>query len=461
MRPTPLFLYSTHLQTAINRPMAKSSGWQRFRKILKRLGLNSIWGKLAIAQLIVLGVLYWTWAPVSLTLIVPASEISYWETVIQPFEAEHPNIRIRPIGLNNPQGNITVNLKQICTLAVNERSLCDIIYLDVIWVPELASRGWIQPLDDRISSIELGEFVDSEVRAGQYNGNLYRIPFRADFGMLYYREDLLQQTGHALPNTFQDLLVTAQDLQAQELVQWGYLWQPQREDLISTFVEVLHGYGGDWINPDTQTVGLDQPAAIAAIEFLSQTIDQGISPPLNTPYSNEEAFDAFQKGEAAFMRNWPYVLNTASNFELSHDSERSGDRDNHPLQSATIRRIPMKLHSGEDIGEGCKGSWGFGIARRSRHPRQAWEAIQYLTSEVVQQQLVAETSYIPSRKALLSDPVMSDAAEHAILRPKIANYADASLILQTYLTQILQGQLSPVDGMRAAATETRTLLRES
>lgn len=399
---------------------------------------------LAIAQLVAVGLLLWTWPPVSLTLVVPAAEIPYWSDIVEEFEATHPDIRIRPIGLNNPQGDITVNLKTLCTLEVPERSLCDIIYLDVIWVPELAARGWLQNLDDQISAEALTQFIDSEVAAGRYEGGLYRIPFRADFGMLYYREDLLQGAGASLPDTFQGLIQVSQDLQAQGAATWGYLWQAQREGLVTTFVEVLHGYGGVWIDPETRTVGLDQPEAIAAVEFLVRTIESGISPPLTNPYTDDEALLAFLDGESVFMRNWPFALN-------QDVTQQSPLRDH-------IRRIPMPLHAEGHTGGGCKGSWGLGIARRSQHPKQAWEAIQYFTSESAQRQFIQRTSYIPSRKALLSTPALIEATEEAVLRPPIAEYADASLILQTHLERALRGQVDPAIAMREAAEATRELL---
>ncbi|MEB3359603.1 MAG: extracellular solute-binding protein [Synechococcales bacterium] len=425
----------------------RSRSWYKLRKALHSRGVANVWGQLAIAQLALLGLLYWTWPPVSLTLVVPAAEVPYWSDIIQAFEADHPHIRIRPIGLNNPQGDITVNLKELCTLEVPERSLCDIIYLDVIWVPELAARGWLRNLDDQVSATELAQFVDSEVAAGRYGQGLYRIPFRADFGMLYYRADLLQQAGYAPPDRFQDLLRIAQDLQAQGAAPWGYLWQSQREGLVAAFVEVLHGHGGYWIDPETRAVGLDEPEAIAAVEFLLETIALGVSPPLTNPYTDAEAFQAFLAGEAVFMRNWPYVLGL---------DEAAAS----PLRNQ-IQRIPMALHAPGETGGGCKGSWGLGIARRSQHPQQAWRAVQYFTSEAAQRRFVQRTSYVPSRKALIPEPMVIEAAEQAVLRPPIAEYANVSLILQDYLGKVLRGQFAPDVAMRTAAEQTRLLLERT
>lgn len=418
----------------------------KLQKTFQRRGLTGLWGKLMILQLFILLLLYFTWPPVTLTLLVPATEVTYWSALAQDFEAQNPQIRIRPIGFDNPQGDITANLKELCTLDVNQSSsLCDLIYLDIIWVPELASRGWLRNLDDKISATDLAQFTASDVAAGRYENRLYRIPFRSDFGMLYYRKDWLQQNGYAPPETFQDLLQISQDLQSQGIAEWGYLWQGQQEGLISTFIEVLQGHGGFWIDPETSAVGLDNPEAIAAVNFLRETIATGISPSLLDPLNEEESFTAFQQGNAIFLRNWPYVFRRAT-------AAASPLRDK-------VARMPMNLHIEGQTGAGCKGSWGLGIARRSRHVQQAWKAIQYFTSETAQQQFMQETSYIPSRKTLLQkNPTLQTAVETAILRPPIPEYAQASLILQDYLSKALRGQFEVDIAMRAAADKTRNLL---
>jgi hypothetical protein len=67
------------------------------------------------------------------------------------------------------------------------------------------------------------------------------------------------------------------------------------------FVEVLQGYGGFWINPTTQEVGLDKPEAIAAVRFLAaplrtRFLHQKLSPTVKTkPWQN------FSKGMPYFF----------------------------------------------------------------------------------------------------------------------------------------------------------------
>lgn len=50
------------------------------------------------------------------------------------------------------------------------------------------------------------------------------------------------------------------------------------------------------------------------------------------------------------------------------------------------------------------------------------------------------------------------AVQKSVLRPPIAQYAQASDILQRYLSAAFTGRMSPEDAMKSAATETRNLL---
>lgn len=430
----------------------------RVQKFLRQLGVMRTWGLTAILQILILLIFFITWPaapPVKLTLVVPAFEATYWSSLINDFEAENPGIQISLEELANRQGDLTEKLKEFHTINLGTENPYDLIYMDIIWVSEFAENGWLMDLSEQIPSGELAKFLESDVAAGRYNSGLYRIPFRSDIGLLYYRKDLLEQAEYQPPETFQELLQISQALQKQGIVKWGYLWQGrQYEGLSAMFVEVLHGYGGFWINPKTREVGLDRPEAIAAVRFLVRTIEEKISPEEVISYSEDESLAQFYQGNAAFLRGWPYMWATAN-------------AKGSPIQGK-VGIQPMRLQSGNGRGGGCNGSWGLGIAKTSKHPDEAWRAIAYLTSARSQRQFILKTGYVPSRKALLSDPELvgkyrhfqqlSKAVQQPILRPPISEYDGASRILQRYLNEALMKQRSPEQAMKAAAVETRQLL---
>lgn len=405
--------------------------------------ISQFWGQPALTQ-----------ERVTITALINAGEVPQWkELIVKDFEKENPGIHLEIIEAPNAT-DLTENLYTAAFILGD--SPYDLVYMDVIWTGKFAAAGWLLDLSDRIPEDELKAFMDKDVEAGRYKGKLYRIPLRSDAGMLYYRTDLLEQIGAKPPETFEDLIKTSQQLQKKKATRWGYVWQgAQYEGLPAMFVEILEGFGGFWVNSETNEVGLDQPEAIKAVEFLRSVIDKSISPPGVTSYREEDTRRLFVSGESAFLRNWPYVWATA-NEEGSEIKGKVGIK-------------PMVHIPGAKSGA-CLGGWGMGIAKTSKHPQEALKAIQYFTSKEAQRRFTLETASISSRQDLFSDPEIitkyphypkfQKLVESAVLRPPIAQYAQSSDILQRYLNAALSNRsLSVEKTMKAAANETRNLLK--
>ncbi|MEG3836502.1 MULTISPECIES: ABC transporter substrate-binding protein [unclassified Microcoleus] len=392
-----------------------------------------------------------TQQPVVLTMLMQGQDLVNWKPFVKEFEQKNPDIRINLI--EGPfDSNLIENLYTSAFLL--GESPYDIINMDIVWVPKFAAAGWVSDLTDRIPPEQLSKFIQGNVEGGRYRGKLYRIPHASDAGMLYYRKDILEQAKIPAPKTFEEMVKISQNLQKQGKATWGYLWQgKQYEGVSAMFVEVLSGFGGFWANPQTFEVGLDKPEAIKAVEFLKNTIASGISPPGVTTYGEEETRLLFQNGQALFLRNWPYVWKLAN-------AEGSNVRGKIAIE-------PMLSSIGQ-TGGSCLGGWGWGIAKTSKHPEQAWKAIQYLTSEETQRKFILQTGLVPSYKSLFTNkeivakyphyPQLLKVVERSSLRPPLAQYAQASDILQRYLSSAFTGRMSAEQAMKAAASETRNLL---
>lgn len=427
----------------------------QLQKILKKLGYL---GRFGVIFSIVLGTILLKWIvlaqqPVTLNLLMTAPDAQPWKQgIIKDFEAQNPGIRINII--EGP--NATNLLEDLYTSAfILGESPYDLINMDVIWTPKFAAAGWLLDLTDKISKEELAAFSPKDVEGGRYEDRLYRIPVRSDAGMLYYRKDLLEEAGFQPPETFEDLMKISKALQQQKKANWGYVWQGrQYEGLVAMFVEVLEGFNGFWVNSDTLEVGLDRPETLNAIAFLKDTVKEGVSPPGVTTYQEEETRRFFQSGQAAFLRSWPYA------YPLANEPTS-------PIKGKVA--IKPMVHAPGQSGGACLGGWGLGIAKSSKHPEEAWKAIKYFTSREAQRRFILNAGYVPSRKELFTDPEivakyghypqLLEVVDSAVLRPPIAQYAQASDILQRYLSAALTNRMTPEQAMKSAADETRRLLK--
>ena len=388
--------------------------------------------------------------PVEIKTLMRADEAQQWQPLVTKFNQQHPNINLEVIEAPSDSNQVE-DLYTASFLLGN--SPYDLVYMDIVWTPKFAAAGWLLDLSDRLSAREIPKFLTGDIQGGMYQGKLYRIPFRSDAGMLYYRQDLLAQAGYQPPETFDELIQISQDLQQQGLAEWGYVWQgKQYEGLAAMFVEVLEGHGAFWVDPETLEVGLDKPEAIKAVEFLRTTIEQKIAPPGVTTYAEEETRRLFQSGKVVFLRNWPYVYSSAL------DSPIAGKYSIKPMVHAV----------GQDSGA-TQGGWGLGISKSTKHPDAAWQVIEFFSSENSQREYILATGYVPSRTSLFNDPEivakynyypkLLSVVQNSALRPPIAQYAQASDILQRYLSAALTDRMSPEAAMKAAAAETRRLLR--
>lgn len=426
---------------------------RNLKKIVRKLGISWFMG---ILTTLILVFQFWglpalTQKPVVVTLLMQGQDRANWAPFFKEFNQKNPDIR-----LNVVEGPFDTNLvENLYTSAfLLGDSPYDILNMDIVWVPKFAAAGWIMDLTDRLSEQQRTKFVKGNIEGGTYQGKLYRIPTTSDAGVLYYRTDLLDKVDAKPPETFAEMVNIAQKLQRQENTKWGYLWQgKQYEGVSAMFVEVLEGFGGFWTNPDTLEVGLDKPQAIQAVEFLKNTIEQGISPRGVVTYGEEETRLLFQNGGSVFLRNWPYVWKLAN---------QKGSK-----VQGKIGIKPM-IHAQGHIGGSALGGWGLGISKTTKHPEEAWRVIQYMTSEDTMKRFVLSTGLIPSYQTLFQDPEilakfphfpkLLEAVQEPALRPPIAQYAQASDVLQRYLSAAFTGRMTSEQAMKAAAQETRNIL---
>jgi multiple sugar transport system substrate-binding protein len=340
--------------------------------------------------------------------------------------------------------------------------------MDTIWVPIFASLGWLSDLSDLFPAEELGQFLNADIKAGTYQDKLYRIPFHSGAGVLYYRKDLLEKQGLKPPQTFQELEEISKKLKASKLAAWGYVWQgKQYEGLVATFLEVLEGYGGFWID-EQGNVGLDQEPALKAAKFLRDTIRKKITPPDVITYDEVQSLQKFMNEDVVFLRSWPDAWK-----RLNEDDRLRGH----------VGFIPV-VHDVNQRSAPCQGGWGFGIAKNSQHPEEARQVIQFFATQKVQRQVASDFGYLPSRRSLFNEPAFvqqhssfpafSEMIAQSVSRPAIANYNDVSQLLQEALGKILKKAAFPdpeysavdsqqfvEDTMRNVAKDTRGLIKET
>jgi multiple sugar transport system substrate-binding protein len=362
------------------------------------------------------------------------------------FMTAHPEIRV----VQRPTPDAADQRHQLYVQWLNARaSEPDILQLDVVWTPEFAAAGWILDLERFRPPTD--SFFPATVAANRWNGRLYAMPWFVDVGMLYWRTDLMR----APPATFADLERDAARAQADHRVRYGLVWQGARyEGLVTVFSEYLGGYGGRMLDGGKVTVS--SPAGVAALTAMHDEIYRdGIVPQSALTWHEEESRFAFQNGETAFMRNWPYA------YALMQDSAASRVAGHYAVavMPAAPGGRPTAALGGQQLA----------INANSSHPEAAWAVIEYLTRPEQMLERARGVGQFPTRPALYDDPALKRALaipvaqareviEHAVPRPVTPVYTQLSDILQIYLHRALTGQQEPAAALARAAAEMQALL---
>jgi multiple sugar transport system substrate-binding protein len=370
-------------------------------------------------------------------------------TQLGRFMREHPGIRI--VQWETPDA--ADQRHQLFVQWLNAHaSEPDVLPLDVIWTPEFAAAGWILPLD-RFGS-DTTAFFPATLAGNRWQGRLYAIPWLVDVGMLYWRTDLMR----APPASLAELSRTAAAAKSERGLRYGFVWQGARyEGLVTVFLEYLGGSGGRILDGGRVVVGSD--AGVRALTLMrDQIYRDGIVPLAVLTWHEEEARFAFQNGNAALMRNWPYA------YPLMQDRGTS-------RVAGRFAVAPMPAAPGGTPTAALGGSQ-LAINARSAHPDAAWKLIEYLTRPEQMLERARALGQFPTRPALFADsalvgalPIPPDRAlaviQRAVPRPVTPVYTQLSGILQIHLHRALTRQVDPAPALAAAAAEMQALLERT
>jgi len=333
-----------------------------------------------------------------------------------------------------PGDTFSINQKsgqynQLTTQLKQHKPQPDIMSLDVIWMKEFATRGWIYPLDQYWH--DTGNYLQTPLKAVQFNiaqgqpKYIWGAPHHTDAGILYYRTDMPDiinpDPANAKNWSWDNIIQMCKSAGPSGRPPGIFAWQGDIfEGLVCNFVEVLSGYGGQiFDNPVQPTkVRINSPEALKALQQMVDWIHQyKISS--TTVLSDEEANsqNLWIQGNAAFMRNWPGVI-TASSDAHAATAEK--------FQVVTLPSGP------QGPSRSCLGGWNLAINNFSPNKEKAWKFIYWLLQEDAQQYLALKESSPVTLKSVYANkyvqeqipfyPLLKDIIEGAQFRPMSPHY---------------------------------------
>ena len=369
----------------------------------------------------------------------------------EAFMASHPGTAVHFEALNDDYGTA------VETRFIGGQSP-DVIYGHPQTLLSWMREGMLMPLSDIYEEHE--ELWDEELYSTNlydaylYEGDYYATPVGACTTVLFYNKDMLDAAGLDYPTadtTWEELSEMAEATTVRDAD--GVPTTIGLSTATGNWLNVLFSKGGkflDDMNNPTEVV-FESPEALETLEWIKQASDDGIAPSAD---DGTYLTGGFAGGEYAFYMSGVYDIVWLSAIE---DFEWD------------IAPLPESMHQEGDTPVLYAG---YAVSSQSENPELAKEFAYFMTTYEAQR-IMAKTGLItPLRKdvAMLDEVLdIPGGPEHHSLRVETLPYSqnqqgqclcwwEMTAVVDNYIYQMVDDQITPEDAMHAIQTECSALL---
>ncbi|KRF02438.1 ABC transporter substrate-binding protein [Paenibacillus sp. Soil766] len=230
-------------------------------------------------------------------------------------------------------------------------------------------NGWVQPLDDyaqKAKDYDFNDFSKSAIGSTTVDSKLAGIPIITEQEILYYRKDLLQKAGIAVPKTLEELTAAVKKLHDPKNEMYGFVARGQRSPLVTQVSSFLYSEGADFTTGEKASI--NTPEALKAFTTYG-TLLKDYAPPGVLNMSWPQAFGIFAQGKVAFLTDANSLYQNATD----------------PAKSKISDQVGFAVFPGGKAGSKPYSitSWGLAMNSKSANKDATWAFIQWATSKEV------------------------------------------------------------------------------
>ena len=332
------------------------------------------------------------------------------------------------------------------TLQIGERSGggrrdgYDVVGMDVVFLPEFARGGYLEPLDaDRFSP---AGYLREPWRSSFHDDELYAVPFTTNVGLLYYWADELARMGvipdaktRWNPGDWQSVRKVARDSRLDDVPgPGGYTGQlAPYEGLTANVLELIWAEGGDLPTPTREVGAAELDRAARGVDFLLDGVRNRWIDEAALGFDEQDSLNAFRTRRALVMRHWPDAWHA-----LAGGSGTIG-----------VTRLPGRRST-------VLGGESVAVARCSPHRESARRLLSFLTAPEQQEWILRTGLYLPTVEGLYLDgslvgvgglteelvALVHDSIDEARSRPAEPAYDRTSRLIHTRIHRALEQSAS-------------------
>jgi len=274
---------------------------------------------------------------------------------------------------------------------------------------QYAAPGWIEDLqpwvDDATQTSpdwDFADFYPALISASRWDktdfggagqGGLWSLPANEEGYALFYRKDILEAAGIAVPNTHDELIAAAKKLNGTKFEGKTISGFVARGDktfpTLNPFSTFAGAYGAKDIVDGKAAV--NSPEGITAVTKWAELMKS--APKAASTYTWYEAMQDFIAGNSAFFIDADHM---APGFE-AEDS---------PIKGKVGYALPPEGPNGRSSSLWV---WSFGMNSASKHKGATWQLMQWATSKETLTKAIGLGNMNPTRVSVANSPEMVEA----------------------------------------------------
>jgi len=292
-----------------------------------------------------------------------SSEVQVLEDQLIPqFEAEHPGVTVKAVSV--PYGD----LRQKLVTAVAGDQLPDVVRADIIWVPEFASLGVLEPLSELMPDFEqlAAAVYPGPLETNHWQDAYYGLPLSTNTRVYLSNPDVYANAGVDIPATQDDLRAIAPTL-----VDAGIAAFADNDLSGWNVLPWIWSAGGDIVDEAITTASgsINSPESIAGVSLLYDLYTMGAIPEMIVQGGMDPYEEGVATGQYASMMNGPWAYSILAgdypDFELAPSLTPAGDGGS------------VSVVGGEDIV----------VTASSEHKEAAADFVRFMVSPEAQRAL--------------------------------------------------------------------------
>ncbi len=311
--------------------------------------------------------------------------------MIDEFEEENPGVEV----VVEAQDWGTMTAKFLASANSGDSSTPDIIWCARDELSGVLDAGALEPLEN----LFLGEWTEEEIadiddaffKFAERDGKHYALTLNKNATVLFYREDLLEEAGLAVPETFDEIVEVATALTGTDeetgiqRYGMGMSFATENNDA-QAIVNYLLQEQGDLFNEDG-TANWANEAGVEGVNWTVQCIENGITPAESVNTDIETIYTEFASGK--------YAMSIASGVRLA------SLRESATFDGSTIQIAPLP---GGTIIDG----WFAGVWSGSQNKELAGKFIEKMYSPEADKLWVEVGGQAPCRKSTIESLEITD-----------------------------------------------------